>query len=171
MGWQNLLFGRQLVIFIPGSERHSLHPTCCHVVLATHRETASKVAVPLEAVVVVFVPEELGLHEDWQRQVNRRRVAADGLEDWVKNVPDLDIVGRELIVVHCYFHCESILADVCSVLVHEYVLRHRLSCHRVFVDESCLLDAGIKGGAVELTAFDSVLRLGFALPSIDKSEA
>ena len=53
MVWQDSLVICESVVLVPGTERHSLHPSSSHIGLVADHEPACEIAVPGESVVVI----------------------------------------------------------------------------------------------------------------------
>ena len=80
--------------------------------VVTNDVSACEVSVVKEHFIVVFVPEEVCLHNNRYLQVSGDTVPVDRFEFWFVDVVDLDLVLRELVSEHTRFNREWVVSDV-----------------------------------------------------------
>ena len=140
-----------------GAKWQSLHPSLRYHGLLVDSladyKSASEVGMLGKHIVIVPIPEEVGLHNDGNLEVSWHTVAVDRDKLRVIDVVDLDFVLREAVSVDTDFDSEWVVSNVVRVVVSHGILRLTQSFDVVLVYEGGRVDAWCSACACEVTLF------------------
>ena len=120
---------------IARTHRKFLHATLCDDLMAVESELAREVGVLAKHLLVIVLPEEVGLNEKRNLHVARDRVPVDLLVLRVVNVVNLDVVLCVVVLIDACLDGHWVFADVATRRIVDNALRQTFGRHGVLINE------------------------------------